>query len=73
MKAVNQCIGRAIRHIDDYSTVILFDKRYSQKTKAFPRWIQRTVIIHNTFGSMIGSIGKFFAKKKNEHNRKTVN
>ncbi|XP_076290500.1 ATP-dependent DNA helicase DDX11 isoform X2 [Lasioglossum baleicum] len=44
MKAVNQCIGRAIRHINDYSTVVLFDKRYPQKTKALPHWIQRTVI-----------------------------
>ncbi|XP_076635339.1 ATP-dependent DNA helicase DDX11 [Colletes latitarsis] len=64
MKAVNQCIGRAVRHINDYSSVILFDKRYCQKTKALPHWIQRTVIIHNTFGNMIGSVAKFFAKKK---------
>ncbi|XP_053998809.1 ATP-dependent DNA helicase DDX11 isoform X1 [Hylaeus anthracinus] len=73
MKAVNQCIGRAIRHINDYSTVILFDKRYSQKTKALPHWIQRTVITHNAFGNMIGSVAKFFGKKRNERNRKIIN
>ncbi|XP_033335126.2 ATP-dependent DNA helicase DDX11 [Megalopta genalis] len=66
MKAVNQCIGRAIRHINDYSTVVLFDKRYSKKTKALPHWIQRTVIIHSTFGSMISVIAKFFTKKRNK-------
>ncbi|XP_076243503.1 ATP-dependent DNA helicase DDX11 isoform X2 [Calliopsis andreniformis] len=44
MKAVNQCIGRAIRHINDYSTVVLFDKRYSHKIKALPRWIQRFLV-----------------------------
>ncbi|XP_031829021.1 ATP-dependent DNA helicase DDX11 isoform X2 [Nomia melanderi] len=70
MKAVNQCIGRAIRHINDYSSVVLFDKRYSQKTKALPHWIQRTVITHNTFGSMIGTIAKFFTRKRNECNKK---
>ncbi|KOC60185.1 putative ATP-dependent RNA helicase DDX11 [Habropoda laboriosa] len=69
MKAVNQCIGRAIRHINDYSTVVLLDKRYTYKTKALPHWIQRTLIIHSTFGSMIGTIGKFFNKKKESHKK----
>ncbi|XP_033190032.2 ATP-dependent DNA helicase DDX11 [Bombus vancouverensis nearcticus] len=70
MKAVNQCIGRAIRHINDYSTVILLDKRYSYKIKALPQWIQRTLIIHKSFGSTIGAISKFFNKKKIKSNKK---
>ena len=69
MKAVNQCIGRAIRHINDYSTVVLFDKRYCHKVKALPQWIQRTVVVHNNFGNMIGSMAKFFVKKRNENDR----
>ncbi|PBC29683.1 ATP-dependent DNA helicase DDX11 isoform X1 [Apis cerana] len=70
MKAVNQCIGRAIRHINDYSTVILLDKRYIHKTKVLPHWIQRTLIIHKTFGSMIGILAKFFNKKKINFDKK---
>ncbi|CAL7940588.1 unnamed protein product [Xylocopa violacea] len=70
MKAVNQCIGRAIRHINDYSTVVLLDKRYTYKTKALPHWIQRTLIIHTTFGNMIGAIAKFFNKKRSESIKK---
>lgn len=64
MKAVNQCIGRAVRHINDYSTVILLDKRYSNKTKSLPGWIQRTLTVNNTFNTTIGDVAKFFAGKK---------
>ena len=64
MKAVNQCIGRAVRHSRDYSTVVLLDKRYSNKINALPGWIQRTVAINNSFGSTIGSMAKFFAQKR---------
>lgn len=41
MKAVNQCIGRAIRHKDDYAVVVLLDHRYEKPTVygKLPRWI----------------------------------
>lgn len=64
MKAVNQCIGRAVRHINDYSTIILLDKRYAKKTNSLPGWIQRTLELHNSFGPAIGNIAKFFVSKK---------
>ncbi|XP_020282942.1 ATP-dependent DNA helicase DDX11 [Pseudomyrmex gracilis] len=64
MKAVNQCIGRSVRHINDYSTVVLLDKRYCHKIKVLPQWIQRSVKVNDTFGSVIGSIAKFFAEKR---------
>ncbi|XP_039302486.1 ATP-dependent DNA helicase DDX11 isoform X2 [Solenopsis invicta] len=54
MKAVNQCIGRSVRHINDYSTVVLLDKRYCHKVKVLPQWIQRSVTINDSFGSVIG-------------------
>ena len=64
-KAVNQCIGRAVRHIGDYSTIILIDKRYSSKTKFLPAWIQRSdVTVNNNFGKTVSSIAKFFAAKR---------
>lgn len=66
MKAVNQCIGRAVRHINDYSTVILLDKRYANKTKALPGWIQRTLEVKNNFSGVIGDVAKFFAIKKKQ-------
>ncbi|XP_015179971.1 PREDICTED: probable ATP-dependent RNA helicase DDX11 [Polistes dominula] len=64
MKAVNQCIGRAVRHINDYSSVILVDKRYRNKMKALPRWIQRSLTVSQSFGNTISIVAKFFAAKK---------
>mmetsp|Transcript_32233 Transcript_32233/g.60172 ORF Transcript_32233/g.60172 Transcript_32233/m.60172 type:complete len:837 (+) Transcript_32233:57-2567(+) len=41
MKGVNQCIGRSIRHIDDWSAVLLLDHRYAQTTinSAVSKWL----------------------------------
>ncbi|XP_043503572.1 ATP-dependent DNA helicase DDX11 [Polistes fuscatus] len=64
MKAVNQCIGRAVRHINDYSSVILVDKRYRNKMEALPRWIQRSLTVSQSFGNTISMVAKFFAAKK---------
>ncbi|XP_019886547.1 ATP-dependent DNA helicase DDX11 isoform X2 [Ooceraea biroi] len=64
MKAVNQCIGRSVRHINDYSTVVLLDRRYCHKIKALPRWIQRSVTINDSFGSLVGNVAKFFTAKR---------
>lgn len=46
MKTLNQAIGRAIRHVQDYSTIVLVDQRFTQKAiqKKLPRWIQQRLI-----------------------------
>lgn len=64
MKSVNQCIGRAVRHVNDYSTVVLLDKRYANKTKSLPGWIQRTLTVQSNFGGAVQSLAKFFSTKK---------
>lgn len=68
MKAVNQCIGRAIRHINDYATVLLIDERYQQERikKKLPNWIQTSLRTPNNFGGVQGSLVKFFKGKKSE-------
>lgn len=66
MKAVNQCIGRAIRHINDYATVLLIDERYQQERikRKLPNWIQTSLQTPNNFGGIQGSLVKFFKQKK---------
>ncbi|CAA7408700.1 unnamed protein product [Spirodela intermedia] len=49
MKAVNQSVGRAIRHIKDYAAILLVDSRYGPKPSRapvdkLPQWIRSHLI-----------------------------
>ncbi|GLG92468.1 Regulator of telomere elongation helicase 1 homolog [Gryllus bimaculatus] len=66
MKAVNQSIGRAIRHREDYATVLLVDKRYIRPSvqAGLPGWIQRSLRSCDKFGQALAQIRQFFLNKK---------
>ncbi|XP_050343250.1 ATP-dependent DNA helicase DDX11 isoform X2 [Nymphalis io] len=70
MKAVNQCIGRAVRHANDFACVLLVDERYSrpQTITALPSFVQKSLISNCTFGQTMGCVAKFFARHKEEKN-----
>ncbi|KAK9875672.1 hypothetical protein WA026_009468 [Henosepilachna vigintioctopunctata] len=71
MKAVNQCIGRAVRHKNDYATVLLLDERYSRSStkNALPNWIKENLKILE-FTKAINCINVFFFDKKNKIRKK---
>ncbi|KAL1138858.1 hypothetical protein AAG570_008920 [Ranatra chinensis] len=60
MKAVNQSIGRAVRHIGDYAAMLLVDHRYAKENicKQLPTWIAESLQIQERFGPAIGQIVK---------------
>ncbi|XP_065685204.1 ATP-dependent DNA helicase DDX11 isoform X1 [Hydra vulgaris] len=66
MKAVNQSIGRSIRHKNDYASIILIDQRYSRSSviNKLPSWINSQLQTHQRFGPALASISKFFAGKR---------
>lgn len=68
MKAVNQCIGRAIRHINDFASVVLIDERYASEhiQRKLPEWISRAIQAPPNFGGVQGSLAKFFRDKRNQ-------
>ena len=67
MKAVNQSIGRSIRHIGDYSCVLFLDRRYAreQVLRKLPSWIKSNVQVCGQFGQAVGLITKFYKTNVN--------
>lgn len=69
LKAVNQCIGRAIRHIGDYACVYLLDERYAwKKVQAkLPEWISRHIVEaskeNGGFGAVQARTARFFKER----------
>ncbi|XP_071519402.1 ATP-dependent DNA helicase DDX11 isoform X2 [Panulirus ornatus] len=59
-KAVNQSIGRAIRHRNDYASILLLDHRYCRLSsiQALPEWISRHVHQCVKFGQAFGFLRK---------------
>ncbi|SNX85039.1 related to CHL1 - protein of the DEAH box family [Melanopsichium pennsylvanicum] len=66
MKAVNQCIGRAVRHQNDYAALILLDKRYARPEirQRLPGWIRNQVTVPERFGGLIQQTAAFFKGRK---------
>uniref|UniRef100_A0A182Q0F8 DNA 5'-3' helicase n=1 Tax=Anopheles farauti TaxID=69004 RepID=A0A182Q0F8_9DIPT len=67
LKAVNQCIGRAVRHIRDYAAVLLLDTRYctgERIRRKLPIWISQRLECLDKYGQVHGKLVKFFRDHK---------
>ncbi|XP_074125402.1 ATP-dependent DNA helicase DDX11 isoform X2 [Sminthopsis crassicaudata] len=65
MKAVNQSIGRAIRHRQDFASILLLDQRYSRPSilAKLPGWIRDQVEVKSAFGPAFATLRKFHREK----------
>jgi chromosome transmission fidelity protein 1 len=66
MRAVNQSIGRSIRHINDYSCIFLLDQRYRKPhvSQQLPQWMQPSLNHCNSFGALVKNVTAFFKEKQ---------
>jgi chromosome transmission fidelity protein 1 len=69
MRAVNQSVGRAIRHREDYAAILMVDKRFSNsRVKGkLPGWIREGLVNdagEKNFGQLMGTLGGFFRTKE---------
>ncbi|EEH39578.2 60S ribosomal protein L28 [Paracoccidioides lutzii Pb01] len=65
MRTVNQCIGRAIRHRNDYAAIIMMDRRYGipRIQNKLPNWIRQNLVAaasEQPIERTIGDISAFF-------------
>jgi len=62
VRAVNQAVGRVIRHVEDHGAVIFCDCRFSlpSNMKTLSTWLQSHIIPHATFGQGLKNISNFF-------------
>ena len=67
MRAVNQSVGRAIRHAKDYATIILVDQRYCADRRiwrALPGWLTRGSRQESiAFDTCVDAVQRFFTSK----------
>ncbi|KAG9555660.1 ATP-dependent RNA helicase CHL1, partial [Aureobasidium melanogenum] len=70
MRAVNQAIGRAVRHKNDWSAILLFDNRYMQKRiqDRLPGWIKASLgqTARTGFTDVEAGLRRFYAGKARE-------
>lgn len=62
-RAVNQAIGRVIRHKDDYGAILLCDQRFHTYKNGLSRWVQTHIKPQTgpfTFGPIIKDLNLFF-------------
>lgn len=69
MRAVNQSVGRAIRHRGDYAAIVMVDRRFEgERVRGkLPGWIRGGLVEgagEKKFGVLMGRLGAFFAEKK---------
>lgn len=69
MRAVNQSIGRAIRHQGDYAAIVLVDRRYGTDRirSKLPGWIRGGLVgdsHEKGLGGLMGALGGFFRGKQ---------
>ncbi|VFV33288.1 regulator of telomere elongation [Lynx pardinus] len=61
-RAVNQAIGRVIRHRHDYGAIFLCDHRFTHADARaqLPSWVRPHVKVYDNFGHVIRDVAQFF-------------
>lgn len=61
-RALNQAVGRCLRHVFDYGAVVLCDERFlgGDTQRSLPKWLRPALAHHGDFASSLASLRGFF-------------
>ena len=68
-RALNQALGRCIRHKDDWGAIILVDSRFCQDKapRSLSKWVRARFTNHPKYADALASIAQFIAQKMETH------
>ena len=74
LRAVNQAIGRVIRHKDDFGAILLCDERFGSQVCHLSKWLRPHARCYSKYGEAYGGLMKFFKGKSDTvvYNRKPL-
>jgi len=63
-RAINQAVGRCIRHRFDFGSILLIDTRFaiSENKEQLSRWVRGSVNHHETMDGAISQVNQFFQR-----------
>nr|XP_048302714.1 Fanconi anemia group J protein isoform X2 [Myodes glareolus] len=72
-RALNQALGRCIRHKNDWGALILVDDRFNSNrdryTSGLSKWVRQQIQHHSTFASALESLTEFSKRHQKVTNR----
>lgn len=65
-RALNQAVGRCIRHKFDYGSIILLDERYKEERNRvyISKWLRKSIQQYNNFDMSLEGLRSFFRNAK---------
>ncbi|XP_046841127.1 Fanconi anemia group J protein homolog [Xenia sp. Carnegie-2017] len=67
-RALNQALGRCIRHRNDWGVILLIDERFGMSSKyknGLSKWLRNKLSHHNSFGDFLSSVKEFTVTRVN--------
>ncbi|GLT58833.1 hypothetical protein SLA2020_316950 [Shorea laevis] len=67
-RALNQAIGRCIRHRNDYGAIILLDTRFQEERNRvyISKWLRKSIRQYESFDKSLEGLRSFFGEVKNQ-------
>ena len=61
-RAVNQAIGRVIRHVQDYGSIILCDERFGWRNNkdGISKWLRNSIVLYSEYDKFDLKMRAFF-------------